>query len=375
MRFIDIPEHKDITDIICNIIDKDRLPHALLFTEQKGYGALTIALASISYMFCTNRNNGTSCGECAGCIKIAKLTHPDLHFVFPTNTSVFLSKDKKSEIDEYYPFWRELVISNPYFSEQQLYKALGIDNKLGNIGVNEANSIIKKLSLSSFEGGAKVMIIMFPERMNIEAANRLLKNLEEPMPGTYYFLISQSPDKIISTILSRCRRIEVQPLEDKVLAKKLMREVGVNEDDANFWARCSGGSFGLARELITTENEKTEAYKTFISLLEKCVAKDFVGIFDIWEGVAAWGKESQKEFCMEGLAILRKLFILNLGIPSISFASQSERVELDKITGKLKNTFYEKGYSALNQAIEHIERNVNAKFIFSDLCNKLFINA
>lgn len=375
MRFIDIPEHKDITNLMANMVDSNRFPHALLFTEQKGYGALPIVLSVISYLFCTNKKDGDSCGECASCIKISKLSHLDLHFIFPTNASTILGKDKKSDIDDYYPLWRELVISNPYFGEQQLYKSLGLENKLGNISVNEANAIIKKLSLSSFEGGAKVMLIMFPERMNIEAANKILKNLEEPTPGTYYFLISQAPDKIISTIISRCRRVEVHPIDEEQLSLKLTQTVNISKEDALFWAKCSGGSFGYAKELIEREKENTDSFNRFISLLDLCVEKDFDSLFKIWEEISAMGKESQKEFCLEGLLILRKIFILNLNMPNLSYASNKEREDLDRFKGKLKDTFYEKGYFLLNDAIEHIERNVNPKFIFSDLCNKLFINA
>ena len=375
MRFAEVLGNKDLVAGLRNMADSGKIPHALLFTEQKGYGALKLALAHISYMFCANKSNGDSCGECPSCIKISKLAHPDLHFVFPTNTSQFLSKDKKGDIDEYYPFWRELVISNPYFTEQQLYKALGVENKLGNIGVNEAHSIIKKLSLSSFEGGDKVMIIMFPERMNQEAANKLLKSLEEPMPGTYFVLISQSPDKIITTILSRCRRLELMPIPDDDLSILIEEKLGINKEDAQFWAKCSCGSYGLVLELLEKDKDKSESYKEFVNLLDKCVQKDFAAIFDIWENISSWGKESQKEFCREGLEIIRKLFILQLNIPTISFASKDERDMLEKLTMRIKNTFYEKAYYHLNEAIEHIERNVNSKFIFSDLSNKLFISA
>lgn len=352
----------------------NRVPHAMLFTEKPGCGALPLVLAFIQYLFCKEKTETDSCGTCSNCIKIEKLVHPDLHFTFPTNTSVLVGKDKKSEIDEFYPLWRELVKSNPYFGEQELYKALGIENKFGTIGVSEAAAIMRKLSLSSYEGGAKVMLILFPERMNQEAANKLLKSLEEPQPETYYFLISHAPEKIISTILSRCRLVSIPPIEEQVLREALIEKLALPAPEAGFWAKCSGGSYGKAIQLISREEERDESYGVFISILEAALKKDLAGMFDIWDRIAAWGKESQKAFCTQGNEILRKLYIIHLQLESISYAPPREQQELKELSGKIKTDFYEKGYHYLNSAVECIERNVNPKFIFCDLCNRIYYN-
>lgn len=374
MQFSNVIGHSGIIENIRNTVDNNRVPHAILFTEKWGYGALTIAMAAIQYIFCKDKINGDSCGKCNSCLKIEKLVHPDLHFTFPTNASTLLGKDKKSDIDEFYPLWRELVITNPYFSEQELYKALGIENKFGTISVNEATAIMRKLSLSSYEGGAKIMLIMFPERMNQEAANKLLKSLEEPYPDTYYFLISHSPNKIISTILSRCRIIEILPIEEDILCKKLTEHLSLTQDEALFWTKCSGGSYGQAVECIKQQEYQSEAHTVFINILQLALNKDLAAMFDIWDSVSAWGKESQKALCVQGTEILRKLYIINLGLDSISYASKNEQEQLKKLSGKIKNNFYEKGYNYLNSAIDCIERNVNPKFIFCDLCNRIYYN-
>ncbi len=375
MQFADIIGHSQIIENLRKMVDTNRVPHAILFTEKHGYGALHLVLATISYMFCTDKQDGDSCGRCSQCSKTGKLVHPDLHFTFPINTSTLVGKDKRAEIDEFYPLWRELVKENPWFSEQELYRAIGIENKFGNISVNEANGIMRKLSLSSYEGGAKIMIIMFPERMNQEAANKLLKSLEEPQPDTYYFMISHNPGKIISTILSRCRIIELMPIERDILGNAIQRDFSLPEDDASFWARCSGGSYGKAAELIAGESEQSENYSLFLELLTLGVKKDLVGMFDIWNNIAGWGKEAQKSFCSEGLEILRKLYIINMGLDDISYTHPGEQERLKKLSGSLKGNFYEKGYGFLNSAIDCIERNVNPKFIFCDLCNRIYYNA
>lgn len=375
MQFKDISGHSTIIGNIRSMVDNNRMPHAILFAEKHGYGALHIVLATISYMFCQNRTDGDSCGCCSQCSKTGKLVHPDLHFTFPINTSTVVGKEKRAEIEEFYPIWRNLVKENPWFSEQQLYRALGIENKFGNISVNEANGIMRKLSLSSYEGGIKVMLIMFPERMNQEAANKLLKSIEEPQNDTYYFMISHNPAKIISTILSRCRIIGLHPIDEALLAQSLKADFGMTDEDAAFWARCSGGSYGKAAELIQNDRNSSESYATFLELLNLGVKKDLVAMFDIWNNIAGWGKEAQKEFCTEALEILRKIYITGLGMEEISYAGKQEQENLKRLSESLKPDFYEKGYHFLNNAIDCIERNVNPKFIFCDLCNRIYYNS
>lgn len=375
MLFSDVLGHKDIIENLRNMADSNRIPHAILFTEKHGYGALHIALATVSYLFCKEKSKGDSCGKCHSCRKVSKLVHPDLHFTFPINTSTLVGKDKRAGIEEFYPLWRTLIAENPWFSEQDLYKALGIENKFGNITVNEANGIIRKLSLSSYEGGPKVMLILFPERMNQESANKLLKSLEEPQPDTYFFLISHNPSKIIATILSRCRIIELPPIDQPTLEKALAAQFNLPEEDIRFWAESAGGSYGKAVELIARENEEDENYTIFIQLLNLGIKKDLVGMFDIWNSLAGWGKEAQKSFCTQAQDILRKMYIIHLGVDRISYASKKERESLKKLSNCLKQDFYEKGYSFFNAAIDCIERNVNPKFIFCDLCNRIYYNA
>lgn len=374
MQFSKVIGYNENIESLRNMIDSNRVPHAFLFTEKSGCGAITLVLSAIQYLFCNNKVNGDSCGVCPKCTKISKLTHPDLHFSFPTNISTLVNKEKKVEIDLYYQLWRNLVIENPYFNEQQLNKALGLENRVGTISVKDSSNIINKLSLSSYEGGPKVMLIMFPERMNSEAANKLLKSIEEPQPDTYYFLISQSPHKIITTILSRCRRVELPPIEIDTLASSLSSQFDIPHNQAEVLAKCSGGSYGYAQELLNSENQHSEATQLFIDLINSAIKKDLVHLFKIWENLATWRKEAQKEFCREGLKILRKLYILNLNIPDICYSLNGEREELENLSGKIKSSFYQKGYNVLNEATLHLEQNINPKFIFCDLCNRIYYN-
>ncbi len=374
MQFSDVIGHREIISNLRSMVDNNRMPHAVLFTERPGCGALQLALATISYMFCNSKRDGDSCNSCNQCSKNSRLVHPDLHFAFPINTSTLTGGDKKADTDEFYPHFRELVLSNPTFGESELYKAIGVENKFGNIGVTEATRIMRKLSLSSYEGGIKVMVILFPERMNQEAANKLLKSIEEPQPGTYYFMVSHNPSKIITTILSRCRIVEVPPIGEQELTEALAKSLDLTEEDAAFYARSSGGSYGKALELIRQESEGNENHTIFIRLLELAIAKDMVQMFDIWNMLSGWGKEAQKNFCSDSLELLRKIYMIKLGLEEISYSNMRERESLKSISANIKESFFEKGYNYLNSSIECIERNVNPKFIFCDLTNRIYYN-
>lgn len=372
MNYSDLLSYEQITDNLRSCVDNGKFPHALLFTEKEGYGAFTIAWATIRYLFCKSRNNGDSCGICPSCKQISKLAHPDLHFIFPTNTSSLIGKDKKPEISAFYPLWRELALENPYFSEQELYNKLGIENKLGIIGVAEVNTIIGELSLSACEGGPRVTLIMFPERMNTEASNKLLKSLEEPKPDTFFILISQNPTKIIPTILSRCRIIEVPPMEQKILASRIKEECDISIEEALFWSKYSGGSYGKAKKMAKNREESDENFVIITNMLNFATKKDLPSLCDCWEQLSMMGKESQKQLCLEALEILRKLYVLSLGMEEIAYIPPKERETYSSLSKEIKKDFYAQGFTLFNSAIDSIERNVNSKFIFCDLCNRIY---
>ena len=126
MPFSEILGHTEIIANLRNMVDSGRMPHALLFTEKPGCGALSLALATLEYMFCTHKQEEDSCHQCSSCSKISKLVHPDIHFTFPINVSTTIGSDKRGEPELFYPAWRQLVKENPYFSESDMYKAFGI---------------------------------------------------------------------------------------------------------------------------------------------------------------------------------------------------------------------------------------------------------
>lgn len=347
MRFADVIGNKDLTSGLVQMVDNGRLPHAVLLSEDGPWGAMPVALALAQYVNCKAKG-GDSCGECPSCHKYEKYIHPDLHFVFPVSSAKKLSEaEKKAPVSDFFlKEWRELLLANPYFGEREFYDAIGIDDKSGNISVHEARSIFSKLSLRAFEGEYKTMIIYLPEKMNQEASNKLLKLLEEPPLGTLFILISHSPEKIIGTIRSRCQLLRLSPLSADERLK-----AGI------------GSSFNSEYNEIITR------------LLDMSLKKSLIDIFPVWEAVAGMGREKQREWCIYAENYIRKIYMVASSLESISELSEEEAADVGRYASALKGSFYEKAAGALDTAMASVDSNVNAKLIFCNLCNIIFLSA
>lgn len=374
MKFSTIVGHQKLKSQLINLSRDGRVSHAMLFCEEQGYGALSLAIAFAQYNSCPSRDEHDSCGSCPTCNKFQKLIHPDLHFALPVNSTKKISSDKKPVSDHFIDAWRVSVIENPNLTEQDWYEKIGVENKQGMIGVNEAALILKKLSLRAFEGGDKYMIVWLPERMNQEAANKLLKLIEEPPAGTYIFLVSQAPEKIISTILSRCQIFRVTPLDFEELGNKLASEFSISGEDGSIWAKISGGSISKAREVIRDSIEASANQELLIRLLEGCAVKDMTAVISVWEEIAFSGREKQKQFCFYALEFFRRVYMVSLGVKEISNTPGSQKEVVSVWANKINPAFYAKGYDAINGALADIDRNVNSKYIFSDLSNRFFLS-
>ena len=347
MRFNEIRGQKRFAGQLNKLAEEGRVGHSILFHEEAGAGGMSMAIAFAQYLACPNKSDGDSCGGCPSCNKFHKLIHPDLHFAMPVTSTKSISADKKPISDMFLSRWRELLISNPYLTEQEWYEGIEVENKSGMIGVNEATSIIKKLSLRSFEGGAKFMIIWLPEKMNQEAANKLLKLIEEPPLGTYLFFVSQAPEKVILTILSRCQIFKLDPIGREQVAKKSESEFGTNNE--------------VFRERMNL-------------FLKGCATKDLQAVISFWEEIAFEGRERQRGFCRYMLEFLRMTYMVSLKMGQISNAPSFMVADIEKWGGVFKPLFYEKGYTMINEAIRDIDRNVNSKYIFADMANRFFLS-
>lgn len=307
------------------MVESGHVPHALLLHEDDGGGAFPLVINFLEELY-------------GGSPRVQKLIHPDIHFVFPVAGS-----DKPVSM-QFLGEFRELALENPYFFENELYTAIGIEGKQGNISVNEARSILDRLSLSAVEGGYRTVLVYLPEKMNAQAANALLKMVEEPPAKTLFVLITHAPEKVLVTISSRCLHMRVQPLSPEA-----EREVHARENASN--------------QMLTD---------LFHDLLEAIVSRDRLKALETGEAVAELKvREQQKSFCRLASEDLRRLFFLQK-MPALARVPEGEEDFYKRMAGALKPTFPRRGMAALDRALLLIERNVNQKILFTDLVNQLY---
>ena len=350
MKFADIIGNKVASDALRSMADSGRVAHAMLFYENEGCGALPLALAYVQYLNCRNPHDGDSCGECPSCRQMAKLIHPDVHFVFPVNKGP-KSSDDKPVSESYIKYWRELALANPYFVEADLQKAIGIESKSGLIAVPEAKLILSKLSLTAVADGYKAVIFYLPEKMNQEAANRLLKMVEEPPAKTIFLFITHSPEKVLQTIFSRCQSLRVLPLSKE--EREAVRAMAPEED--------------------------REEYETFIelftNLMNALAARDLLAALECGEQMASLdSREKQKAFCTFAGECIRKIFMLQQKLPQIAGISPEEEAFYADMAQKCGRKFCSKTVSNIEKVAYMIDRNVNSKILFCDLVNRMFFS-
>lgn len=366
MYFRDVIGQDEAKQRLIREVAEGRIPHARLVCGPEGSGKLPLALAYARYLCCTDRQGGEACGKCPSCVKMNKLVHPDVHFVFPVKNSNCVSDDYLSE-------WRSLCLATPYFSFPQWMEAMGVENQQPLIGVKESDEISRKLNLKSSAGGYKVMIIWLPEKMNVQSANKLLKLLEEPPRQTVFLLVSEQPDQLLVTIQSRTQRLELRKLPEEVVRQALEERFGLQPADAAPIARMSAGNFLKAQETIRLNEEGRMWFDLFVSLMRLSYQRKLREM-KLWsEQVAAMGRERQKHFLEYCQRSLRENFICNFHRAELNYMSPDEQTFAQRFSPFVNERNVIGIMEELSLAQLHVEQNVNPKMIFFDFALKMIM--
>ena len=374
MRFADIIGNRQVVKALSSMADSGRVAHAMLFYENDGCGALALALAYVQYLNCANPSGGDSCGECPSCRQMSKLIHPDVHFVFPVNKGPKTSDDKPTS-EAYLTYWRELAVSNSYFLESDLQRALGIESRSGLIAVAEAKSIITKLSLTSVADGYKAVIFYLPEKMNQETANRLLKMVEEPPEKTLFLFITHAPEKVLQTIFSRCQSVRVLPLSREEVVGTLVEKLAISPKEAEAKAVLSGGSVGNAMSMIGDQEDYNRYMDLFSDLMNAVVSRNLAAALECGEMMSSLdSREKQKEFCTFATDCIRKIFMTRQNLQNIAGILPQEQEFYERVASKCSDGFCTKSVSNIEKVVSMIDRNVNSKILFCDLVNRMYLS-
>lgn len=368
MFFKDIIGQNEVKERLISSAGKGIIPHAQLFCGQEGIGKFPLALAYAQYLNCENPSQTDSCGKCPSCVKYNHLAHPDLHFVFP----IIKKAAKKKEVcDDYITEWREFIKQNCYFNLSQWLDYIDAENSQGLIYAKESEEIIRKLSLRIYEAKYKVMIIWLPEKMHESCANKLLKIIEEPTDNTIFLLVSDIPDNIITTIQSRCQRVNIHGVKEKDITQALESAYNITPEDAASVAHLANGSYLKAMETISLNEEHKFFFNLFIQMMRASYARNIKEIKAIGNEIAGVGRENQKGFLKYCQRIIREYFVSNMSQPEMIYLAQDEANFGTRFAPFINERNIMGFMDELALAERHIEQNVNAKMVFFDLCLKI----
>jgi DNA polymerase-3 subunit delta' len=375
MQFSEILGQEHIKSHLTKSANLGRIPHAQLFVGPEGSGTLAMAIAYAQYIICSNQNAENSGSNEACNLKFNKISHPDLHFIYPT-VSTEEVKTKPKSID-FITEWRQFLAENLYGSLFDWYQTLGVKNKQGEIRVDDAQEILKSLALKSYEGGYKVMIIWMADKLNTAASNKLLKLLEEPTDRTVFILISENEEDIIQTIRSRCQVLHFNGLPEKIIAEALVSRENIESKTAVKIAHQAQGNYNKALQLLQPDSETVFFEKWFVDWVRAAFrAKgNAAAIQDLiqWsEQIAGLGRETQKKFLHFCIDMFRQALLLNYQTPSLVYIEpQVEKFKLENFAPFVNGNNINDIFQELSDAMYHIERNGNAKIILTDLSIKL----
>lgn len=377
MQFAQVAGQTHLKNSLIEAVKEGRIPHAQLFAGAEGYGTFALALAYAQFVSCTNRQYyegrketelmGDSCGKCPSCLKYSKLVHPDLHFVFPNTTTKKIDKNNESSL--FMEQFREFVLENDgYIDINSWLEYLKVDNKQGEINVRDAVSIVRDLTMTTYESPYKTMIIWCADRLRHDVAPKLLKILEEPYEGTLFLLITENTEAILPTILSRTQLVKILPIEDTAIEHYLIDTKHFDQQKAATIATNTDGNLIKALQYdAETNKEFTELFIKWIRIAFQYRSKAS-DLSVLVEQIAKMGRETQKNFISHVSELFRECLMCNMGMQIKGGLFRDENTEFRNKFSKFVNTDNISGIThLLEQTRYHVSRNANSKILFFDL--------
>jgi DNA polymerase-3 subunit delta' len=366
MQFKEIPGQHEIKARLIQSVRSNRVSHALLLSGTPGSGHFALALAFAQYLQCQSPGEDDSCGVCPSCHQAAGLMHPDIHFVFPVARTT--SNPGEPASDDLIAEWRQFVAADPFPVLEEWYSAMKIENKQAGIFKREAQEILRKLSFKSYASDYKVMIFWMPEKMNITAANKLLKIIEEPADHTVFLFVTEDTDEILPTILSRTQLIKVPAIAREDLLKKLRQEFPEMGDELESIARKSQGDYVTAKSMIRLNEAAMINRDRFIHWMRICFALKVPEMLAWVDEMSGIGRERQKLFLTYGLEMIRENFLLNRGVPELAVFDPEEQAFSSRFNAFIHPGNVEGLMKEFSDAISQITMNANPKILLTDMC-------
>lgn len=368
MRFSQIPANHSVKQKLIKSVESGRLAHAQLFIGDEGSASFALAWAYIQLLFCQNRTEHDSCGECSSCLKVEKMAHPDVHWSFPVTSG----KQSQPTSDMYLEDFRALMTANPYSTEQQWYQHINADNKQGSISVKEAQELNRKIVLKAYEGSFKVILIWHAEKMHTSTSNKLLKLFEEPPEKTIFLLITPQKEQLLPTIISRFQTVQVHPLRYEEM-DAFFETKHLSAENRSRLASLAQGNINEALNLLqetVTVDQQTSRFQKWMRL---CYQAKIAELSDWAEAISKIGREQQKTFLKYALFMVRECLIRNYASDNLQRLKTEEKEFSIKFAPFIHQNNAMDLIENLETASRDIERNANSRIVFNDLSLKLVL--
>ncbi len=352
--------------------DERRIPHAILLEGPEGVGKMSMARAFAQYVHCSNRTaDGEPCGECPSCRQHVSFNHIDTTYVFPV-----IKTDSSKPAPVSYDFmnqWREYVGEHPYVSQAGWTAAISKKSTVPQIYVTQSSELVRRMSLTSVSSEYKIVIMWLPELLNSEAANKLLKLIEEPFADTLFVMVSDSPMKILPTIYSRVQRLSMKRLPDETVADYVAAKFGIDAEEAANIAHIADGNIVKAEELMSNSELRSDNLQCFITLMRLAYQRKIIDLRKWANDLADKGREGEIQFYEYAIRLMRENFVYNLRVPEITYLATDEQQFSANFARFITNVNVEKLIATFTDAIRDISGNGNGKIINFDVAIKVIL--
>lgn len=364
MNWEEIAGQEKLKTLLKDSIENNRVGHAQLFVGTDGYGTLPLALAFAKEVFKKENEHASS--------KVEHLNHVDLHLSFPV-----FKVNNSGLTSNYFDEFRDMIMTNPYSSAEDWSRILESENKQLTIYADEIDELNHKFALKSFEGGSKILIIWQADKMNDSASNKFLKFLEEPPKDTLIILTAESTDDILPTILSRTQLVEIPRISDEDMEVFIRKSGHVTSEKIAEMVFQAQGNWNVAQKLMAFQNSDAEFEELFVRWVREAfqVKKkpEFLKNIVFWgRNISLWNREKQKKFLDYCAEMFRLALLQNYGNTDLVYKKiNSEGFKWEGFSKFIHGANIEAILEEISNADYHLERNANAKIVWTDLGIKL----
>ncbi len=386
MKFRDVIGQEEAKRQLLQLVAENRVPHAMLLCGPMGCGKMALALALASFLLGERDDSDPLEAEAAKKMPelspekrrnaeamLAKYSHPDLLFSYPVIKPAGTGSDHKMTSDDFAKEWLQVLSQSPYFSIDQWLTAMKAENQQARISVGESESLIRKLSMKSSQGGYKVCIIWLPERMNGECANSLLKLIEEPPHMTVFIMVCEEPEKLLETIRSRTQRFDIKKIDTPTLEKALVEKRYIAPEVAKRIARVANGNWLTAMKELDAGNENRMFLDMFIMLMRLAYMRKIKDLKKWSEVIAQYGREKQKRMLTYFIHLIRENFIFNFHNPELNYMTAEEEDFSKNFARFINEANVVELTELFDRGIRDIGQNANAKIVLFDIALKTIV--